>query len=270
MLVRIISAVVLTLIAAAVLVLQMYVPFIFTLAMAFLGVVAAKELFAAFSLKDEKALMIAAMISSVLICLLIKTDYLIVAFVVSFIALFALALTYYGRQPISKIVSYYVMTLLVSTAFSSGILLIDKEDKASGIILLALGLVSSWFADIGGYFGGRFFGKKKLCPKISPKKTVEGVVGGFVLSLICFMLVGLIVQNAFNKDISYISLAIISLVCTPISIIGDLTFSVIKRESGIKDYGKLIPGHGGILDRFDGVVFTLPLVYVINSFLPIL
>lgn len=270
MLVRILSSIVLTVVFAAVLVSQLYLPFIFTLFIAFLSVTAANELFGAFSLKEEKALKVFAMISAVAIAFLVKTNYLIIVYVLALVVLFALCLVYYGKQPISKMAAYYMMSLLVASSFSSGILLMGKEDKASGIILFALGLVASWFADIGGYFGGRFFGKRKLCPKISPKKTVEGVIGGFVLSLICFMLVGLLIEGAFNKEISYISLAVISIMSTPISIIGDLTFSVIKRESGIKDYGKLIPGHGGILDRFDGVAFTLPIVFVIDKFLPIL
>lgn len=270
MLVRILSSIVLTVVFAAVLVSQLYLPFIFTLFIAFLSVTAANELFGAFSLKEEKALKVFAMISAAAIAFLVKTDYLIIVYVLALVVLFALCLVYYGKQPISKMAAYYMMSLLVASSFSSGILLMGKEDKASGIILFALGLVASWFADIGGYFGGRFFGKRKLCPKISPKKTVEGVIGGFVLSLICFMLVGLLIEGAFNKEISYISLAVISIMSTPISIIGDLTFSVIKRESGIKDYGKLIPGHGGILDRFDGVAFTLPIVFVIDKFLPIL
>lgn len=270
MLKRILSSAVLTIIVASVLIAQMYVPFIFTIAMVSLSAVAAHELFGAFGLKDEKTLLYSAFLSAVLIVVTIKTDYLIYSIAIASVMMFVLMLVYFQKVPFTKVLSFYTMSILISISFACGSLLISHKDKTSGIILFALGLLSSWFADIGGYFGGKIFGKHKLCPRISPKKTVEGVIGGFVLSFVCFMLVGLLIQNVFKREISYVSLFLVSLIGTPVSIIGDLTFSVIKRENDIKDYGKVIPGHGGILDRFDGVVFTLPLISIIHNFMPIL
>ena len=148
--------------------------------------------------------------------------------------------------------------------------LIRLRVMENGKFFILAAFVLTMVPDSGAYFAGRAFGKHKLCPKISPKKTVEGVIGGFVFSAGAICLVGFLLGLIFGRSLSYPALLILSLVGTPLSIAGDLTFSVIKRENGIKDYGNLIPGHGGILDRFDGVAFTLPAMYFIVTYLPVL
>jgi len=132
-------------------------------------------------------------------------------------------------------------------------------------------LATPWLSDGGAYFGGSFLGKRKLCPKISPKKTVEGAVTGVISGGILSLIVGLIFQNFIfsGEKVNYIYLAIFGLLGALVSIVGDLSFSLIKRSCGIKDYGSLIPGHGGMLDRFDSVIFTSPLLMIFNMFLPI-
>lgn len=118
------------------------------------------------------------------------------------------------------------------------------------IILAAFG------SDIFAYFIGSFFGKHKMAPNLSPKKSIEGAVGGIVGAGI----LGLIFGILFMKDIWYHCL-IIGIIGGIISECGDLVASSFKRQMGIKDYGNLIPGHGGILDRFDSVIFVAPIVY---------
>ena len=134
-------------------------------------------------------------------------------------------------------------------------------------------MANPWLADAGAYFGGSRFGKKKLCPKISPKKTVEGAVSGFIIGTVLSLLVGIIFEAFFFKNgetVNYIYLLIFSLLGAVVSIVGDLSFSLIKRSCGVKDYGSLMPGHGGMLDRFDSVIFTAPILMILNMYLPII
>ncbi len=128
------------------------------------------------------------------------------------------------------------------------------------ILLICLG---TWGADTGGYFAGRFFGKHKLAPKISPKKTVEGAIGGILLAMLGVALVG---GLALNIPI-YLTLPL-GLVLAVASIAGDLFESWIKRRFDTKDSGKLIPGHGGLLDRIDSLLAVTVLVYLFMLIYP--
>lgn len=128
-----------------------------------------------------------------------------------------------------------------------------------------------WMADAGGYFIGSAFGKHKLCPNISPKKTVEGVLGGVVFCVASAMIMGLVFQFMILGEsymVSFGALVVIAILDSILSVVGDLSFSWIKRSLQIKDYGSLFPGHGGMLDRCDSIIFTAPLVVVISQFTP--
>jgi len=131
---------------------------------------------------------------------------------------------------------------------------------------VCVALVPPWFADSAAYFTGSAIGKHKLCPVISPKKTVEGAIGGAIASIVGSQLLGLVYQFIFYRDvlINYPALLLIGMYSAVISVVGDLTFSLIKRECKIKDYGSIMPGHGGMLDRFDSVVFTVPFALFIS------
>ena len=128
--------------------------------------------------------------------------------------------------------------------------------------------VLTMIPDSGAYFAGRLFGKHKLCPVISPHKTVEGAVGGVVCTVIFMVLFGLLLQYAFHFKVNYLLAVVYGLLGAGASILGDLTFSVIKRQAKIKDYGSLLPGHGGILDRFDSTTVVAPLVEVLVLTIP--
>ena len=137
--------------------------------------------------------------------------------------------------------------------FSSYIVLIDKSPKGAMVWVVILSAAGT---DIFAYFVGSFFGRHKLCPKISPKKTIEGAVGGIAGSVIFCTAFGYLI---FGESIfHFIMLGLLGSIAAQA---GDLTASIFKRKMGIKDYGHLIPGHGGILDRFDSVLFTAPFVY---------
>lgn len=138
----------------------------------------------------------------------------------------------------------------------------------AGVYIVWLIFLASWGSDTCAYCVGVLIGKHKMAPKLSPKKSVEGAVGGVLGAALLTMLYGWIFQEQMNlatEDIFI--LAAISAVGAIISMIGDLAASAVKRNYEIKDYGKLIPGHGGILDRFDSVIFTAPILYYLARFL---
>lgn len=167
----------------------------------------------------------------------------------------------------------FTMTALCTLGLWSMIVLYDGFKNQVGIFYMVTALATPWLADGGAYFGGSFLGKKKLCPKISPKKTVEGAVSGVIIGTLLTLIVGVIFENFIFFDgcyVNYIFLAIYGLLGALVSIVGDLSFSLIKRSCGIKDYGSLIPGHGGMLDRFDSVIFSAPLLLIFNMILPII
>lgn len=147
-----------------------------------------------------------------------------------------------------------MLGLIYVAFFSFHVVLVDQTGKYS--ILIWLVFLAAFGTDICAYFTGVFLGKHKLCPNLSPKKTIEGAVGGVIGSVIVSGLFGYF----FAPDLT-IHCLILGFIASIFSMLGDLTASAYKREMGIKDYGKLIPGHGGIMDRFDSVLYTAPVVY---------
>ncbi|AWZ48676.1 phosphatidate cytidylyltransferase [Clostridiaceae bacterium 14S0207] len=152
--------------------------------------------------------------------------------------------------------------LYVTLMFS----LIPKiEAKDFGNYFVWLVFISSWGSDTFAYYFGRIFGRNKLCPKVSPKKTVEGAIGGLIGSILGCLLYGIIIYK-FGVHINLYNYLIIGLIGGILSQIGDLSASIIKRYLEVKDYGKIIPGHGGILDRFDSILFVSSVVYFYLTF----
>lgn len=137
---------------------------------------------------------------------------------------------------------------------------------AAGAYIVWLIFLCSWGCDTCAYCVGMLIGKHKMSPKLSPKKSIEGAVGGVIGAALLTILYGMIFKFAMNSTQTHVFImAGISAVGALISMVGDLTASAIKRNYEIKDYGKLIPGHGGILDRFDSVIFTAPVIYFLAA-----
>ncbi|MCL2050732.1 MAG: phosphatidate cytidylyltransferase [Lachnospiraceae bacterium] len=132
----------------------------------------------------------------------------------------------------------------------------------NGIFFVGLIFISSWICDSCAYCIGMLFGRNKLAPKLSPKKSVEGAIGGILGAMGAGALYGAFIVNRLVPELSVtLSFAAICGIGAVIAQIGDLAASAIKRNYDIKDFGKLIPGHGGIMDRFDSVIFTAPVIY---------
>ena len=173
---------------------------------------------------------------------------------------------------LKQIVMCYAATIFISVSLSCMILLRDFG-KEYGCFFVLLALCIAWLSDTGAYFCGKFFGKNKLCPSISPKKTVEGFLGGVSVSVFSTLFVTVIFDLfvfAGNVGVNYIKIVVMALIGALISVLGDLCFSAVKRKCGVKDFGSLMPGHGGVLDRFDSVIFVIPYVYIFVRLIPII
>lgn len=139
----------------------------------------------------------------------------------------------------------------------------------SGKYYILVAFLISMLADAGAYFVGKALGKHKLAPVISPKKTVEGAIGGVIINMIGMIVYTLFLNKCFGfTQVNYFYAAIYGFVGAFGSMLGDLTLSVVKRQVGIKDYGNLIPGHGGILDRFDSTMICAPIAEILIILIP--
>ena len=139
----------------------------------------------------------------------------------------------------------------------------------NGREVIMIPFVVAFLSDAGAYFAGLKFGKHKLAPVVSPNKTLEGVAGGVVCAMLGMVVYGLIMQLALKYRVNYGIALLYGLAGSAAGVFGDLCFSIIKRQTGIKDYGNLIPGHGGILDRFDSMMMVAPLMEALLILLPL-
>lgn len=157
---------------------------------------------------------------------------------------------------------------VVYVAVLMSFLYLIRETTADGMVTIWLVIISSWGCDTCAYLAGVTMGKHKMTPILSPKKTIEGAIGGIIgtaaIGAIYGLAVGKYVEQISNAPVYF---AIICACAGLVSMVGDLAASAIKRSYDIKDYGKLIPGHGGVLDRFDSVIFTAPVIYYLIYFI---
>lgn len=168
-----------------------------------------------------------------------------------------------GKMPVAKL-CYCLLSGLVIPFLLTALLRIRMQD---GWVMLLIPFIMAYCSDTGAYFVGVFFGKHKMCPNVSPKKTWEGFIGGIAIASVS-MVIFAFVLNRQGYEVNYLLAVVYGFAGSVCSVFGDLNMSVIKRQTGIKDYGKLIPGHGGILDRFDSVMITAPLAEALLLILP--
>ncbi|MBQ4105337.1 MAG: phosphatidate cytidylyltransferase [Clostridia bacterium] len=241
-------------------------PIIIVIAAALVNTIMCSEFLTAKSLQKNPPVLILTLLFAVAMPLVACTAYwYIPLFIYSMLMFFMLV---FLRQSVTvgDITFAYAGSVVISLAMST----ISRLVFSSGgwhSFYLVMALIGPWFADSAAYFTGSFIGKKKLCPNISPNKTVEGAIGGMLGAVAGMMLAGLVFQFIVyrNMSVNYLALLVIGIYCSVVSILGDLVFSVIKRDCNIKDYGSIMPGHGGLLDRFDSVIFCAPFVYFISQ-----
>ena len=181
------------------------------------------------------------------------------------VLLFAEAIASHKQVTLEKMGGAFFLSMLIPF-FLSSFLRIRHMQLWEPLIVLPF--IVAFISDAFALFAGMAFGKHKLAPELSPKKTVEGAVGGLVGAVVCTMLYGVLLHAAFDITVNYPLLTVYGGVGSVVSQLGDLSFSYIKREYGIKDFGNIFPGHGGVLDRFDSVLFCAPLIELFIHFLP--
>ncbi len=187
--------------------------------------------------------------------------------------LFGMLLFDHQKTMFSEITTAGFIALIVPLGFS--MLVYIRDTTNHGLFFMLLACVAAWVSDTAAYFVGRKFGKHKMCPLISPHKTIEGAVGGVFFAVVFFILfcwgyTWILGRDGVFLEVSYISAAVVAAVCSVAGICGDLLASVIKRQAGIKDFGTIMPGHGGIMDRFDSFLLVVPTLYLLTKLLPIL
>lgn len=277
---RVITAVVLLLVLALV-VWQINTP-LFVVVIAFLSAVASNEIMKCAKVKNtfiialstvfsalvpffagERVLepLVSAEVWGTIINAVPKTVYIIALIIISFLAM----LKDYANTKFEDVAISVFTSVIVSYGFSIFVRLRDMfANEQFGIYLIFFALICALGTDVGAQLGGMAFGKHKMSPNISPKKTIEGAACGIVTSLVLNAIAFTLYNYFGSVRIDAAGATILLVCCVPFSFLGmmgDLTASVLKRNFDVKDFGKIFPGHGGVMDRFDSVLFTLPLTY---------
>ena len=191
--------------------------------------------------------------------------YAVVGILIFFIALFAEMMSDHVKVRVEMLALCFVAGLVVPYLLSALIRILMLK---VGKYLILIPFVAGFMNDTGAYFVGIRYGKHKLAPVVSPNKTIEGVLGGLAGSIVGMLLYSLILM-LLNCEVNFGLAIVYGLLASATGTFGDLCFSVIKRQTGIKDYGNLIPGHGGVLDRFDSIVTVAPLMEALLVLLPL-
>lgn len=171
----------------------------------------------------------------------------------------------HGKYPLEAVFVASFSLFYIFIGFNAILFIHDCEP--GGKYLYYICFLGAWITDIFAYFCGRAFGKHKLIPDVSPKKTVEGSIGGTVFCILVMVIFGFVVEKLVPEiSANLLIFAVAGVLIAVVSQIGDLSMSVIKRKYGVKDYGFIFPGHGGVLDRFDSVIAVSALLMVFSLF----
>ena len=262
--IRIITAVVLLVILLPVIIFSDTV--IFTVAISFLSLVSTIEMMKCIGCEKQYGFSVPAAVISALFPIGAryvqnKTTFLILAGAILYLFLIYVLFTSVvsrGKTKISDSAFRFSLVSYVNIGYTA-VALLRELDGGEHLYLLVF--VASCVTDIFAYFTGRLFGRHKLIEEVSPKKTVEGAVGGLVFCSVAFVVYGVLLLECTQAE-QIVSLAIIGLIVSVISQLGDLVASLVKREFGIKDFGRILPGHGGFLDRFDSAIAIAPVLLI--------
>ena len=244
---------------------------IFNLVIAAITLIAIHEIYSALGFEKKDWLMYAVLVPYTL--LVMTSNYQVMRRLVMPMS-FLLVTFYASYQKASGLLMFSGIVIFCFYSFIRLKELLPVEQYGyDAVFFILLILCFAWGGDTCAYFAGRAFGKHKLCPVVSPKKTVEGAIGGVLGTMVFGVIITLVYSVAANRmeaftrsniGVSmYVIIALLGCVAAVLGIYGDLFASVVKRQCGIKDYGTIFPGHGGILDRFDSVMFIAPFVTMV-------
>lgn len=201
-------------------------------------------------------------------------DFLPLVSLLYLVALIVILLRFHRSIRFQDLLTVGALGILIPTSFTNVVLLRNNLGWTGGVFCTMILLGSAWYADTCAYFTGRAFGKRKLAPVISPHKTVEGLVGGIFGSVVCNLLMAFLLSVTFNAlgfriSVRYAAVGCATFLGAVVSVLGDLAASTVKRQCGVKDFGNIMPGHGGVMDRFDSVLIVSPVVYLFSCFVPL-
>ena len=243
-------------------------------AVALISAISAYELLHAIGGKQNERCRIYAVIAAIIIPIGAYFELTLIVFPAVFLVLMSLMFleAIVGFRTIRKITFAQILTTLFAGTLIPLMLsgLVGIKLMPEGHLLVLIPFISAFITDGGAYFTGYVMGKKKAFPLVSPKKTVEGCVGGLIFGTLFVLIFGVIVIFTTLNIVVFRALLVYGIIGSVLSQLGDLAFSLIKREYEIKDYGRLIPGHGGMLDRFDSMIFVSPAIYLLVMLIPAL
>ena len=242
--------------------------FIFPLGLAVCAVLSVWEMFACVGLKNAWLFTAPMYVLGAAFPFLIRyrlAPIAICAAVVWTLYAFTVLIFSHGKYPLEAVFVASFSLFYIFIGFNAILFIHDCEP--GGKYLYYICFLGAWITDIFAYFCGRAFGKHKLIPDVSPKKTVEGSIGGTVFCILVMVIFGFVVEKLVPEiSANLLIFAIAGILIAVVSQIGDLSMSVIKRKYGVKDYGFIFPGHGGVLDRFDSVIAVSALLMVFSLF----
>ena len=267
---RIITAAVAIVVFFAVLFLGEWNSIVLTIAISLVNTIMCGEYLSAKKLNKDMKIMIPCLLFSLLIPAFSYTPYRYIPYFLFTLVLTVIAVAFHEKTKIDDVIFAFAGVILLSVSMSAFVIRSCSTNQyLSFWVVLTVGI--PWISDTVAYFVGSAIGKHKLCPVISPKKTIEGAVAGVIGGTLAPLLFGLVFMWIYgDAKINFAILPVIGLLNSVISIFGDLLFSVIKRHCGIKDFGSIMPGHGGLLDRFDSVILCTPVIFIISQFVTII
>lgn len=230
------------------------------------------EIFVAMGILDKYIITIPTFAFNIIVPFLPYNALMVLCVYLYTLFLFIFMIVFKNKVDFKEIALTYTLNIIITASLNLFLVLRDSNGKY-GTFFIFLVLVIAWLTDTGAYFFGNLLGKHKLCPEISPKKTIEGAIFGIIFSILSAIITCLIFDTFWFEpyvNINLIQIAFIAFVGAIISILGDLSFSLVKRNCNIKDFGNVIPGHGGMLDRLDSVILLVPFIFIVNTLFPII
>ena len=253
---RVSTGIIIAIVICAVIALS-HIPAVMTVVMLILNILALYELFSSAYLLLESVLLIITTTAVTAISLLPIPGYdqsLLYVLPLAML-IFWRIMKRIGKCKLDSSIKIFGITLLVAFLFKSIAVVRTMEN---GIFYLIFAILSGCVTDIFAYLVGRKWGKHKLCPVISPKKTVEGSIGGTLATVASLLLLGWMAEIIVSVQVNYPLLTLYAVLSSIVGQFGDLSMSAVKRCQGVKDFGNLLPGHGGVLDRFDSLLMIAP------------
>ena len=240
-------------------------PGVLTGAVAVLNIVSVFELFQSAGIEHNIPMLCTSVVAAVLLCLVpipFYADMLRFVFPAA-VLIFCVIMHGIGQRNLDSPIQVFGISILTALLFRA---ILQVRQLEHGFYYLIFSVTLCFAVDVAAYLTGRAFGKRKLCPKVSPNKTVAGSIGGILSAVGVMLLLGYLVQKNGSFQVRYGLLCLYGVLASIAAQFGDLAMSGVKRCLGVKDFGHLLPGHGGILDRFDSHMFAVSFTFLFCSF----